>query len=215
MNVENPGAGSTAHGAKNADYWTTKSNQQYTPDRHREQPFELLDELRIARRGNRADEILVERHGVTDIAARQLCGLAKIVRMGTRFFEFSPGGASHIIVPVIDCHERSIVDLLAFSSDEPNKWLFRIGSERLLDGDALGDQHLGKPLHIFRTPLSWLKCRCAGVVIFDIERAFIDLKTAPNGIVGEDDDHTDEIRRAMTKIALGQLPRFLTRGIAA
>ncbi|MCZ6763734.1 MAG: hypothetical protein O7C63_02235, partial [Alphaproteobacteria bacterium] len=139
----------------------------------------------------------------------------RIVRVGGRFFEFHPDGEWAVIVPVIDCHERSIVDLLAFDPDEPNKWWFRIGSERLLDGDAHGDQHLGKPLQIFRTPLSWLKGRCAGVVIFDIERAFIDLKTVPNGIVGEDDEHTAEIRRAMAKIALGQLPRFLTRRIAA
>ena len=210
LNVVNPARRGLGGGAKNADCRTTKSKNEYTPDRHREQPFDGWVEYKIALANRGVDEIL-RRHGVVDPAARAICGRGRIVRVGGRFFEFHPNGEWAVIVPVIDCHERSIVDLLAFSSDEPNKWLFRIGSEHLLDGDALGDQLLGRPLHIFRTPLSWLKGRCAGVVIFDIERAFFDLRTAPNGIIGEDDAHTEALRRAMAKAALRNMPRFLRR----
>ena len=166
LDMENPGAGSTAHGVKNANCLTAKPDAKYTADSYFDQAVDLWSELRIARANQQAVEILA-RHDVTDPNARQLCGLARIVKMG-RFFEFHPDGEYHVIVPVIDVDE--LVDLLAFDPDEPGKWWCRIGGERLLDGDALGDQHLGKPLHIYRTPLSWLKGRCDGIVIFNIAK---------------------------------------------
>ena len=208
LDVKNPGAGSAAHGAKNADYWTTKSNQKYTPDRHREQPLDAWAEFKVTLAGHDVVDDILQRHGVTDPAARAICGRARIVRMG-RFFEFHPDGEWAVIVPVIDVDE--LVDLIAFDPSKPEKWWYRVGGEHLLDGDALGDQLLGKPLHIFKTPLSWLIGGCGGVVVFDIERAFFDLRTAPNGIIGEDDIHTEELRRAMAKAALRNMPRFLRR----
>ena len=210
LDVENPGAGSAAHGANNVNSWTTKSTNEYIPNHYRDQPVvDLWGELRIALAGHDVVDDILQRHGVTDPAARAICGRAHIVRVGGRFFEFHPDGEPYIIVAVIDVDE--LVDLLAFDPSKPEKWWYRQGGERLLDGDALGDQLLGKPLHIFRSPLSWLKGRCAGVVIFDIERAFFDLRTAPNGIIGEDDTHTEELRRMMTDTAVRRLPRFLRR----
>lgn len=209
IEIKNPGAGASARGVdENSNCLATKSATRYRPDRHRDQPVDLWAELKIARlKVKRADEILA-RHGVTDPNARQLCGLVRIVRMG-KFYEPHPDGEYAIILPVIDVDE--LVELVAFDPRTPEKWFQRLGGEQLLGGDALANQLLNKPLRIFRTPLSWMKGRCDGVVLFDIDRAFIDLKTAPNGIVGEDDAHTDEARRAMTQTALGRLPRFLTR----
>ncbi len=168
---------------------------------------ELRLELIEARAGHRADEIL-KRHGVTDPCARSICGLAKIVRMG-RFYEPHPDGDWSIIVPAIDVDE--LVDLLAFDPSRPEQWWYRIGGERLLDGDALGNQLMHNHLHVFRTPLEWLKGGCAGVVIFNLDHAFIDLVTAPNGVIGDSDEHTEELRRIMRAAALRNLPRFLKR----
>ena len=195
LNVGNPAAGDTASGAINADCLTAKPDTIYTPGRHRDQPVELWHELIIARANRDVDDVL-RRHGVADPSARAICSYIRVVRMG-RFYEPHPSGELHVIVPVIDVDE--LVDLIAFDPSNPEIWRYRIGGERLLDGNALGDQLLGKPLQVFRTPLSWLQGRCAGIVLFDLGRAYIDLETAPNGIIGEDDVHTDEVRRAMTR----------------
>lgn len=208
LEMENPAAVGAASGAKNANYLTANSDTKNIPVCFRDQPVDLWAELKIARhKVGRADEILA-RHGVTDPNARQLCGLARIVQFG-KFYEPHSDGEYAIIMPVIDVDE--LVELIAFDPRTPNQWFQRLGGERLLGGDALGGQLLGNPLHIYRTPLSWMKRRRDGIVVFDTNHAFIDLTTAPNGILGEDDVHTEELRSAMTRTALGRLPRFLTR----
>lgn len=100
---------------------------------------------------------------------------------------------------------------MAFNPNEPEKWWMRTGGAPLLGAGALSDQLLGKPLHVYRTPLSWLKGGCDGVVLLDLSRAFVDLVTAPNGLVGEDGAHTDELRRMITETTMRRLPRFLVR----
>ena len=51
-------------------------------------------------------------------------------------------------------------------------------------------------------------------VILDLNRAFIDVVTAPNGIVGEDDNHTEELRRILAETPLHNMPLFLRRTAA-
>lgn len=167
----------------------------------------IMRELIAARADHRTDEIL-DRYGVADPDVRRHCGLAKIVRHRP-FYEPNPDGDHAIVVPVMDDDE--LVDLLAFDPRRKSEWFVRLGSEPLLGASALSEQLLGKPLHIFRSPLTWLQASCDGIVILDINWAFIDLTTAPHGIVGEDDAHTDELRRFMTETALCRLPRFLVR----
>ena len=200
--AENQGAAE-----KFSETFAANTNSLHKQFQSSEQGRDLWAELRIARANRDVDDIL-QRHGVTDPNAKAICGLARIVRMGN-FFEFHSSGEYAVIVPVIAGDD--VVDLLAFDPSKPEEWWYRIGGERLLDGDALGDQLLGKPLQIYRTPLNWLKGRCDGVVIFDTNRAFIDLATAPNGVVGEDDEHTEELRRTMSATAQRNLPVFLKR----
>lgn len=168
---------------------------------------ELVREMIAAQADHRVDGIL-ERHGVDDLDVRLHCGLARIRTTG-RFYEPAIDGDHAIIVPVMDGDE--LVDLIAFDPRRPTEWFARLDSEPLLGASALSDQLLGKPLHIFWSPLTWLQASCDGVVILDFNRAFADLVTAPNGLVGEDDAHTDELRRVMTETALCRLPRFLVR----
>ncbi len=47
--MENPGAGSAAHGAKNANCLTAKPDTKYTTDCYFDQAVDLWSELRIAR----------------------------------------------------------------------------------------------------------------------------------------------------------------------
>lgn len=148
------------------------------------------------------------RHGVADPEIAMHCGLT-LFEIHGRFYEPTEYGAPAIIVPVMDGDE--LCDLLAFDPREPEKWFVRLGDEPLLGASALSNQLLGKPLHIFKTPLSWLQGGCDGVVLLDLNRAFVDLVTAPNGLVGEDGAHTDELRRMITETAMRRLPRFLVR----
>lgn len=168
---------------------------------------EIMRELIAAQADDRVGDIL-GRHVVDDIDARLHCGLAKIVRHRP-FYEPDPDGDHAIVIPVM--YDDELVDLLAFDARRPSDWFMRLGGEPLLGAGALADQLLEKPLHVYRTPLSWLQAGCDGVVILDLNRAFADLVTAPNGLVGEDDAHTDELRRIMTETARRRLPRFLVR----
>jgi hypothetical protein len=168
---------------------------------------DLMRELIAAQADHRVDEIL-ERRGVAGPDVRLHCGLAR-ARSAGKFYEPDPDGEYAIIVPVMNGDE--LVDLIAFDPRQPAEWFVRLGGEPLLGAGALADQLLEKPLHIFKTPLSWLQGGCAGVVVADQTRAFVDLATSPNGLVGEDDAHTDELRQVMTETALRRLPRFLVR----
>ena len=169
----------------------------------------LMRELIRAQVDTRVDDIL-ERHGVDDSDARLHCGLATIVRHRP-FYEPDPDGNYAIVIPVMDDDE--LADLIAFDVRRPAEWFVRLGGEPLLGASALADQLLEKPLHIFKTPLSWFRAGCDGVVILEPNRAFLDLATAPHGLVGEDDAHTDELRQMMTNTAARRLPRFLRRTV--
>ena len=173
--------------------------------------IDLWAELRPALADRRTDAELLK-YGVIDHDARALCGLTSIQAFG-RFYEPNTDGQPVIIVPILDGDE--LCDLLCFDLDRPAEWFVRLGGEPLLGACALSDQLLGKPLHIYRTPLSWLRAGCDGVVILDPNRAYIDLVTAQYGLVGEDEAHTDELRRIMTETAMRRLPRFLIRDEAA
>lgn len=168
---------------------------------------DLWQELQRACAHPHVDEVMAE-FGVTS-ETRLLCGAACIEAHGNRFYEPVQDGKPAIILPIFDSDE--LVDLLAFDPREPERWLLRLGGEPLLGRYALSDQLLGKPLHVYRTPLSWLKAGCDGVVILDPIRSYIDLATAQYGVAGENDAHTNELRRTLTETALHRLPRFLVR----
>lgn len=150
----------------------------------------LWDKMHAAARNYRLD--CLDKFGIKPnhaIAAGGL-GVAKISLISNGFFEFG-GELSAVILPVywgaIPTEEAlvpdwELEDILAFNPNEPEKWWMRTGGAPLLGAGALSDQLLGKPLHVYRTPLSWLKGGCDGVVLLDLNRAFVDLVTAPNGL---------------------------------
>ena len=130
---------------------------------------------------------------------------------GGRLYQPIDGGLPAIVVPVMDGFE--LIDLLAFDPRAPDRWRLRLGAAALLGSDALDNQLLGKPLNIYRTPLAWLRAGLDGVVILDFGGAFVDLATAPNGLVAEDPQHQRELRAAMTERATRRLPRIAVRSV--
>lgn len=95
---------------------------------------------------------------------------------------YQPGeGALHMILPIVE--DGELVDLCAFRSNIPDRWLLRKGL-----GFALGLEdglspwlwyqpadpeakpprfQVGKPLHIFSNPLEWLRAGRDGVCVLD------------------------------------------------
>lgn len=120
-------------------------------------------------------------------------------------------GRPAIIVPVFDAYE--LIDLLAFDPRKPEQWWLRVGAVPLLGSDALGEQLLGKPLRVFKTPLAWLLAGLDGVVILDLQRAFPDLSAAQYGLAAENPTHERELRKALAEIATRRLPHVLVQAL--
>jgi hypothetical protein len=112
-----------------------------------------------------------------------LPGLAPITPSSAGLFEFAEGGSLALIVPVYDGLPSLVVtnaerqveelrDLVAVDVDRPERFWRRRGDAVLLGNAFLeiaGDQ--GEPVPVFKTPLSWLRCGGAGVVVLDWDYA--------------------------------------------
>ena len=190
----------------NLESFAVNSVAEYRHLLFREQPVDLLRELFRAQADIGTDQVLLKFGVPTNVTPH--CGLDTVETHGP-FCEPVAGGRPMVICPVMAGDE--LADLLAFDPRAPNQWWCRLGGEPLLGTGALADQLTGQPLHVYRTPLSWLQHGCDGVVPLDFNRASIDLITAQNGIVAEDDAHVSELRRALTEAAQRRLPDIYLR----
>ncbi len=103
-------------------------------------------------------------------------GLA-VARIGTtgRLWMPEPTGTPAFVLPVWDGPAPSIycgvetpmlIDMIAWSPDDPTCWWYRTG-----DGDALGIDNLdlahveGWPISLHRAPLDWLRAGCRGACL--------------------------------------------------
>lgn len=76
------------------------------------------------------------------------------------------GGAMHIVQPVVE-HEQ-LIDLVAWRSNNPQRWGLRAGVGWLLNADtALASRWDGELLQLHASPLSWLQANATGAVILD------------------------------------------------
>lgn len=169
--------------------------------------IDLWAELQPALAHPHVDEVMAK-FGVTS-ETRLLCGGACIETHGDLFYEPVPDGRPAIILPIFDGDE--IFDLLAFDPREPNRWWCRLGGEPMLGASALSNQLLGQRLHVYRNPMSWLQHDCDGIVALDFNRASIDLITAQNGLVAEDDAHVNELYQALNDAAQWRIPDIYLR----
>lgn len=80
---------------------------------------------------------------------------------------FQPGGLiPSIVQPVYD--DGCLVDLIAWRSTDPARWLWRTGAAWALGLDSINENSwTDKPLSIEATPLDWLRSGATGLCILD------------------------------------------------
>jgi hypothetical protein len=140
-------------------------------------PSQLSD---LDREMDRACASVGQRHidamlalGVTNDAIAELgrlqppFGVGQISDIGGGFFTFFPGGQSRVIIPIME--EGEIIDLIAWQTCAPGKWLWRNGL-----GDYLGRDLIAKSqwashhvLKLVATPLDWLRAGGNAVCILN------------------------------------------------
>ena len=93
-------------------------------------------------------------------------GSARVIDIDDGLYAPSSEGAPHLILPVFE--DEELVDLVAFTSDQPLAWLLRVGtgwSLGLLDGF---ERHSwGDEVRLWATPLDWLRADRDGLCILD------------------------------------------------
>ncbi len=83
-------------------------------------------------------------------------GVARVSTARDGTFRRYAGGAGAVILPVRE-YSR-IIDLVAFRTAEPERFWVRAGLAEVLGFDhASACVELGRPLHVYQTPLSWLR----------------------------------------------------------
>ena len=93
-------------------------------------------------------------------------GSARVIDIDDGLYAPSSEGVPHLILPVFEGGE--LVDLVAFSSEQPLAWLLRLGSGwslGLLDG--LERHSWEQEVRLWASPLDWLRADCAGLCILD------------------------------------------------
>ena len=79
---------------------------------------------------------------------------------------YQPGdGPAHVIMPVQE--EGELIDLVAWRSTNPARWLWRTGLGWALGTDYLLPRWDDGPVHLYATPLDWLAAAGEGMCILD------------------------------------------------
>ena len=117
-----------------------------------------------------------------------------------RRFRFDPDGADSAFFEVLEIEDGEIVvtDLVAFDGADPTIFGTLEGCGLVLGADQIENpaSYLGgRPLLVHRTPLSWLRAGCQGIVVLDERRAGARLAGALGNLAGEDEEHARQIAR--------------------
>jgi len=147
--------------------------------------------------------------GIDHATIEAACGVvvvAPVQYFPDRSFDFiedgETGGVLSAIIEVFDADARTIIDLVAWPLGRSDKFARALGR-----GDGLAIWQVLDPgsyaysaekaLRVHRTPESWLRARCQGVVILNALTAPRWLSAAPGLLLTEDLDHGREIGRLL------------------
>ena len=136
---------------------------------------ELADELRSAALAVRTPDVArIRAMGLLNPGLlavnerRHPFGIASISDAGGGQYVPDPNGGRALVVPVYDGDE--LVDLVAFHTITPERWLLRHGAGWALGLEGSVERYRwGDPLPMHKTPLDWLKAGCDGLCVIDWE----------------------------------------------
>ncbi len=119
------------------------------------------------------------------------------------WFEFSDDGEPALI---LRCEESGLlIDVAAMSLTHPTRFArlerraWALGPDLALSPSRLGnDPHRLPPVHVYRTPLSWLQGGADGLVILDADKARDELWPFRQ-IAAEDQHHGQQMKRLMRR----------------
>jgi hypothetical protein len=144
---------------------------------------------------------------------RLMAGIGRVRDVGDGLYEpeDSPWGHWRWITPVCvqwpDTPESDdsqspicghLVDLVAWHEARPKDWLLRTGHANWLG--CIEPQHCnGKPVDIFRSPLSWMRNNCIGLVPLCRKRCEVYwlLTCCVGGVRAEDPAHAAQLRQIL------------------
>lgn len=121
---------------------------------------------------------------------------------GTGFFDFDTQGEPCLVFEVLDEDNASTVDLAAFALADPTRFGTADGTVGVLGLTNVTNPatwSLGALLKVHRTPLSWLRDGCRGVVITDHQMAPEALSKALGPIAAEDRAHAQDLIELLCK----------------
>jgi len=134
------------------------------------------------------------------------------IRVDAAAFEFNDCGGEAFVLPVrtdspttpesieplASVRESWIVDLVAFHPRHPARWALLYGSAEWIG--AIEPQYLDpEPVPVWRSPLSWLRADCRGLVLLGDRASQYRILTLLNSIVAEDERHAAELRRILVR----------------
>lgn len=125
-------------------------------------------------------------------------GSSCVIDVDDGLYAPSDEGTPHLIIPVFE--DGELVDLVAFSSDQPLAWLLRLGcgwSLGLLDG--LERHSWEDEVRLWASPLDWLRADCDGLCVLDWSAPeVVELARLP-GIRCQDQTLAKQLREALSR----------------
>ena len=100
--------------------------------------------------------------------------------------------------PAQTVRRGGIVDLVAPRPAHPLSWVLRLNAAEWLG--TIEPQYLDPdPIHLWRSPLSWLRAGCRGLVILSRQqaRAYRSLAGCRGPVIAEDGGHPAELRSTL------------------
>lgn len=119
-----------------------------------------------------------------------------------RRFWFADDGDLSLVIEAVDVERGELItaDFVSWPITCPSAVSTAFGRVDLLGADQVDNPasfYGGRPLFVHRTPLSWLRAGCSGVVVLDERRAGARLAGALGNLLAEDLDHARELHRIM------------------
>ena len=159
----------------------------------------------------RPSHVYCRQHSIAWRETEPACGgvyLAPIMPLPGGRFDFAPDGVEAVVCEAIDPDGIEVIDLVAWSADDPARVWTAIGAAAVLGANVAANPAtfaFGRPLRLFRTPLCWLKAGCDGIAILDLDRAVRWLIEADVPVLAaEDDAHAAELHAARVRLIQGQ-----------